>query len=65
MRVRVSENQKNLEDVNNGNEKSYLWPPSAAMCRGVDSVILFLDDVTTDRSNFISCFITVMEPFLA
>ena len=39
--------------------------PSVAMCRGVESVILFLDEITTFLSNFISSSMTETDPLLA
>ena len=39
--------------------------PSVAMCNGVESVILFLDEITTFLSNFISSSITDTDPLLA
>ena len=35
------------------------------MCKGVESVILFLEDKTTVLSNFINSCMTMAEPFLA
>lgn len=40
-------------------------PPSAARCRGVDSLVLFRDAVTMDRSNFINCWSTSTDPCIA
>ena len=41
------------------------FSPSVAMCRGVESVILFLEEITTFLSNFISSSITETDPLLA
>ena len=41
------------------------WPPSVAMCSGVESVILFRAWITTDLSNFINSSSTPTEPLAA
>ena len=44
---------------------TYLWPPSVAMCKAVQSVTLCFADITASLSNFISSEMTSADPFLA
>lgn len=41
------------------------WPPSAAKWSGVDSPVRLREAVTTDKSNFISCWSTATDPCMA